>query len=294
MKFIKDNYLRVSGTGDSFRFEVDPPKDRTIKFQDACISVANEVYSKKQGKLYLMYSGGVDSEYILELFLSLGMDVTPVIIRLKPNYNEHDIKYAIDFCESKKLKPIIYDIDYDNFVKSGKIIEVGESSRCGAYQLPATFHAVSQLDGTIVMGSHGPTHITKFKTPDGKWVVDELEQLHSVLHHFDNNKIYGCPFFLAHTAEQYYSFLMHPINRDLAENKYLGWQNNNFMKWKMFSELSGFNIPERPKFTGYENIENSDIYKHQNIQWFDTVGSKWHGFYGVNFFDMINHLNTDK
>ena len=323
MQFIKDNYLRVSGSGDSFRFEVDPPKDRNIKFHDACISVAHEVYSKKQGKIHLMYSGGVDSEYILEVFLSLGMDITPVIVRLKPNYNEHDIKYAIDFCESRKLKPIIYDIDFDEFVKSGKIIEVAEASRCGAHPLPSTFHAVSQLDGTIVMGSHGPTHITKFEIPNDvggivnnrnivlideegtggsilkpinipvgdKWVVDEYEQLHSVLRHFENNKIYGCPFFLAHTAEQYYSFLMNPINRDLAENKYLGWQNNNFMKWKIFNDSSGFNMLERPKFTGYENIDKSDIFKHENVQWFETVGSKWHGHYGVNFSDMIRHLN---
>jgi hypothetical protein len=291
MQFIKDNYLRVSGTGDSFRFEVDPPKDRSVEFHDACISVANEVYSQKQGKLYLMYSGGVDSEYILELFLSLGMDITPVIVRLKPNYNEHDIKYAIDFCESRKLKPIIYDIDFDDFVKSGKIIEIGEASRCGAYELPSTFHAVSQLDGTIVMGSHGPPHITKFKIPGGVWVVNEMEKLHSALRYFEHNKIHGYPFFLAHTAEQYYSFLMHPTNKDLAENKYLGWQNNNFIKWKMFNELSGFNMPERPKFTGYENIEKSDIFKHENLQWFQTVGTKWHGFYGVNFFDMIKHLN---
>jgi hypothetical protein len=293
MEFIKDNYLRVSGTGDSFRFEVDPPKDRSIKYHDACISVANEVYSKKQGKLYLMYSGGVDSEYILELFLSLGMDITPVIIRLKPNYNLHDIKYAIHFCESRKLKPIIYDIDFDDFVKSGKIIEVGEAAQCGAYQLPPTFHAVSQLDGTVLMGSHGPVHITKFDMPNGQWVVDEREQLHSVLRHFQNNKIHGCPFFLVHTAEQYYSFLMHPTNKHLAENKYpAGWQSNNFMKWKMFNQLSGFNMLKRPKFTGYENIKKSDIFKHENVQWFDNLGSKWHGHHTVDFFDMIKHLKS--
>jgi hypothetical protein len=291
MKFIKDNYLRVYGTGDTFRYEVDPPKDRTIVFHDACISVANEVYSNKQGKLYLMYSGGVDSEYILSLFLSLGMDITPVIVRLNPNYNSHDIQYAIDFCESRNLKPIIYDIDFDDFVKSGKIIDIAEACQCGAYQLPSTFHAVSQLDGTVVMGSHGPTHITKFKIPEGVWVVDEMEKLHSVLKHFEHNKIIGCPFFLAHTAEQYYSFLMHPTNRDLAENKYLGWQSNNFIKGEMFNGLSGFNMPKRPKFTGYENVEKSEIFKHENIQWFESVGKKWHGFYGVDYFEAVKRLN---
>lgn len=294
MEFIKDNYLRVYGSGADFRYEVDPPKDRNIGFHDACKSVAQEVYTNKQGKLYLMYSGGVDSEYILSLFLSLGMDITPVIVRLNPNYNLHDIQYAIDFCESKKLKPIIYDIDFDDFVKTGKILDVAKACQCGAYQLPSTFHAVSQLDGTIVMGSHGPTHITKFETPGGVWVVDELERLHSVLNHFEVNKINGCPFFLAHTAEQYYSFLIHPTNKSLAEDKYMGRMSNNFIKGEMFNQLSGFNMPKRPKFTGYENIEKSEIFQHENIQWFETVGKKWHGSYSVNYFELVNQLNLKK
>lgn len=291
MEFIKDNYLKVYGTGPTFRYEVDPPKDRSVKFHDACISVAKEVYAKKQGKLYLMYSGGVDSEYILNLFLSLGMEITPVIVRLKPDYNTHDIKYAIDFCTSRKLNPIVYDIDFDDFVKSGKILDVAEACRCGAYQLPSTFHAVSQLDGTIIMGSHGPTYVTNFQIKNDVWVVSEMEKLHSVLNHFKNNKIYGCPFFLAHTAEQYYSFLMHPLNKDLAENKYLGWKSNNFIKGDMINELSGFHMPKRPKFTGYENIESSAIFQHENMQWFETIGKKWHGFHGIEFFEAVKRLN---
>lgn len=288
MEYIKNNYFRSYGSGDTFRCEIDPPKDKTIKFHDASTALAHEIYAKKQGKIYLLYSGGIDSEYILNLFLSLNMDITPVIVRLNPNYNLHDIQYAINFCESKNLKPIIYDIDFDDFVKSGKILDVAQSCQCGAFELPPIFHAISQLDGTIITGNHGSPYITKFNRPNGAWVIEEEQQIHSVLKYFINNKIIGHPFFLVNTAEQYHSLLIQPSNIALVSNEYTGWQNNEFIKCKMYNELSGFNMIIRPKFTGFENIKNSGIFQHENLQWFETDPQKWRSVCSLNYFDIVN------
>ena len=180
MNFLKNNYLRTSGSGTTFCAEIDPPKNKNANFHTTSIDVAEQVYQSRQGKLYLMYSGGIDSEYILNLFLSLGIDIVPVIIRLTPYYNDHDVKYAFDFCESKKLKPIIIDLDFDDFVKSGKIVDIANEFKIGAYQLPSTFSCLDQLDGTVVMGSHGPPHMLLVQTTN-TLLVDEIEPLHTVL-----------------------------------------------------------------------------------------------------------------
>lgn len=288
MEFVKNNYLRTLGSGKTFKFEVDPPSNKTADFHSTTLEVAQEVYLKKQGKLYLMYSGGVDSEYLLNVYLSLGIDIVPVIVRLNPNYNYHDVKYAFDFCQSKKLKPIIIDINFDDFVKSGKIIDVAESCQCGAYQLPSTFYAVSQLDGTVVMGSHGPPHMKK--TENEEWVVDEMEAIHSVLTYFKNNKIYGCPFLLSYTAEQYFSFLNDPVMVDLANNKIPGKLGNHSTKGLVYNNVSGYKLEKRQKYTGYENIENREIFQHEHIKWFETVGKKWYGTFDINYFDLIKKL----
>lgn len=280
------NYMRSYGSGDSFRVEIDPTTN--IKdFHQASLGVAEELYLKHK-KIYVMYSGGVDSEYILNVFLSLGIDVTPVIINLKPHYNEHDTKYAFDFCESKKLKPLVIDLDFDDFVQSGKIISIAENSQCGAYQLPSTFYAASQLDGAVVMGSHGPPYLTKH---NGEWFVNEYEQLHSVLKHFKFDGLEGCPFFLVHTPEQYYSFLNHPLMLDVASNKYKGRLGSTFIKGEIYNDFSGFGMEKRPKFTGFENIEKSSISQHENIKWFLNIGKQWCGHYSQKYSDVAN-INT--
>jgi hypothetical protein len=290
MIFLKNNYLRTSGSGATFRAEIDPPQTKNLNFHNISLELAEQVYQTRQGKLYLMYSGGVDSEYILNLFLSLGIDIVPVIIKLNPCYNEHDVKYAFDFCESKKLKPIVIDMDFDTFVRSGKIVDIATEFQIGAYQLPSTFHCLNQLDGTIVMGSHGPPHMT-LDQQTNTWMIDEIEPLHTVLKYFEKNKIFGCPYFLVHTPEQYLSFLQHPIMQDLADHKFPGKLGNNSTKGLVYNKVSGFNMTERQKYTGYENIENREIFNHPNLKIFEEFKKQWWGRWSEPYDQFIKRMN---
>lgn len=290
MEWTKNNYLRASGSGLTFKAEIDPPENKNANYHSISLEVAEKVYNCKQGKIYVMYSGGVDSEYVINLFLSLGIKITPVIVKLKPNYNYHDIKYAFDFCESKKLKPIIIDIDFDEFVTSGRIIDMAQEYQIGAYQFPSTFHALTKLDGTIVMGNHGPPHMSKnLKT--GEWFVDEIEPYFAVLKFFEKNKIFGAPFLLAHTPEQYLSFLKDPVMQALSKNHFEGKIGNNSIKWIVYNRLSNFNQTLRKKYTGYENIENSEIFNHPNLKIFEEFRNKWWGTYSEPYNAIIDRLS---
>ena len=291
MNFLKNNYLRTSGSGATFCAEIDPPTNKNANFHTTSIEVAEQVYQSRQGKLYLMYSGGIDSEYILNLFLSLGIDIIPVIIRLKPYYNDHDVKYAFDFCQSKKLKPIVIDLDFDNFVQSGRIVDIATEFKIGAYQLPSTFSCLDQLDGTVVMGSHGPPHMT-LDQKTNMWMVDEIEPLHTVLRYFEKNKINGCPYFLVHTPEQYLSFLQHPIMKDLADHKFSGKLGNNSTKGLVYNDVGGFDLVTRQKYTGYENVENSEIFNHPNLKIFKEFKNQWWGIYQEPYHTLISRLQN--
>jgi hypothetical protein len=289
MPFVQNNYLRTVGSGEKFRAEIDPPKNKNSNFHITSLSVAEQVYQHRQGKLYLMYSGGVDSEYVLNIFLSLGIDIIPVIVKLNPGYNEHDVKYAFDFCESKKLKPIVIDLDFNDFVKSGKIVDIAREYQIGAYQFPSTFHAMSQLDGTVITGNHGPPHLFLDKTTN-TWHVDEIEPYHTVLKYFEKNKIHGCPFFLVYTAEQYLSFLEHPIMQNLANHAYPGKLGNNSTKKFVYNDISDFNLVDREKYTGYENIETSEIFQHPNLTIFDEFKKQWWGQWSEPYHDFIARM----
>ena len=104
MNNTKNNYIRANGTGPSWQLEIDPLPSKFNNFYVESCRAAEEIYDLRQGKVHIMYSGGIDSEHCLSVFLSLGMDVTPVIIRLNPGHNDHDTAYAFKFCQSKLLR----------------------------------------------------------------------------------------------------------------------------------------------------------------------------------------------
>lgn len=289
MFYTQNNYLRTFGSGKHFRAEIDPPNNKSTNYHIVTKSIVEEIYSTRQGKLYLMYSGGIDSEYILSIFLDLKINVTPVIVRLKPDYNDHDIKYAFDFCQSKKLNPLIVDIDFDLFVTSGKILDIAKEYHIAAYQFPGTFYAMAQLDGTIITGNHGPPHLF-LEQSTNTWHVEEIEPYHTVIKFFEKNKIHGCPFLLVYTPEQYLSFLEHPVMQDLVNHKFPGKLGNNSTKKFVYNSISNFNFVNRIKFTGYENIENSEIFQHPNLKCFDDFKKEWWGQWSEPYDQFIKRM----
>lgn len=282
-------YIQRSGTGKTFHVDIGAPQDKNPNYHELAKQLAQEIHDKKQGTIYLMYSGGADSEYVLNVFLELGINVTPVIIQLNPGYNEHDVKYAFDFCQSKGLTPLVVDLDFNTFVTSGLIREIGEEFKVATYQLPTTFHVVNQLDGTIVMGSHSIPHITK---EDTGWHVNEYEPIWTAIDFFTAKGIYGCPFFLIQKPEMYYGLLNHPIMHDLANDRIPGKLGNNSSKIQIFNSISEYryNLKQRPKYTGFEYIEECDIFQHENLQWFVNVAKQWWGIHKEPYLPLIERL----
>ena len=114
------NYLRTYGSGSSFSVEIDCPNNKKADYFLECCSVADKIPTNE--KIYLMYSGGVDSEYIANILLHRRIKFIPVIVKLLPNYNDHDIQYALNFCKLNNLVPKIIDIDFDKFISSTKFL----------------------------------------------------------------------------------------------------------------------------------------------------------------------------
>lgn len=74
--------------------------------------------SFKKFKNPLLYlSGGIDSEFVALAMLDANIDFTPVIFQWVDDnntiYNIHDILYAIDFCNSHVLTPIIRKVNIE-------------------------------------------------------------------------------------------------------------------------------------------------------------------------------------
>ena len=284
MQISKNDYIRHCGTGDTFSISIDRlPAKFDNHYIEAC-RAAEEIYNLKQGKLYLMYSGGVDSEYALNVFLSLGMDVTPVVVRMNPYYNAHDFKYASDFCDSKNITPVIIDIDLKEFITSGKILDIAKSMRSSVYQYSTTAHAISKLDGTIICGDGEPY----INNQNGVWSVTVYEYDYALVNYYKDNNIHGTPHFNRYTPEMMISFLTTTRMRELTENKHPGKLGSNSSKGIIYNDVSNFGLTLRPKYHGFELVETNDIFKHDVFKEFNTL--PWTGIYHEEYNSFLKRL----
>jgi hypothetical protein len=255
----KNNFYRTLGTASTFQLQIDPVTRDVGSYCDELILNATEIYDKKVGKLYCMYSGGIDSELVMEVFLSLGMDITPVIVNLIPNYNSHDMKWAYDYCNKKNIKPLVINLDLEKFIKSGEILDVAKKSRTGFYQYLSTMKAAMSLDGEVLTGQDEP-YISPI---DNTWYFVEKESWCAWANLYNEKHIQGTGCFLSWSAETLLAFMLDPTIQDLGNNRLEGKKGTYSSRKFVYGRK--FPMPTREKYTGWEFVEETDLINHENI-----------------------------
>lgn len=298
MELIKNNYLRGSGNGPTWHVDIDPPTRKVKTYFEETLDTAKYVYDNKEGHVYLLYSGGLDSQYVFNVFHHLKFDFTPVIIKLTNSqgvdYNGHETKYAFEHCELTGIKPEVIEFDYDAFIESNKAYEIATSVECATPAIPTTLHIAEQLPGFVVFGNDPPY----LKNNNGKWQLEELEIIHSILRFFKLKNLKGCPFILSYTAEMMLSFLLDPAIVSLVNNPNSGKLGTNSTKVHVYNNGSGFNMTNydfvtknRVKSNGYEIIYHAPISQHPNMQSFLELRKKWSGAYYEDYETVVKRLS---
>ena len=284
INLLHSNYITCSGSGSAWNVEINSPSRLPASYFDETIIVAEMIWSQKQGPINLCYSGGLDSEYVLSVFIELGMTINPVIMRTQ--YNHPETQYAFKYCEAKNIKPIVIDLDYDKFVTSGKFLEIATKTQCSAYQYIANMWLTSQIDGTVITGDSDP-HLFLNNT---KWYVDEIEPTYKQFDYFTQNNIHGTPFFLSYTAEQYLAFLLDPTIENLANNKIPGKTGSYSSKVHVYNNQDKFKLEQRTKLTGYELVEKSNIFNHPDMQYVNSWKDEYWGSCNKEYHSLVDTL----
>ena len=246
------------------------------------------IWSQKSGPLYLCYSGGLDSEYVLNVFLQLGMNIQPVVMRTQ--YNHPETKYAFKLCDEKNIKPIIIDLDYDKFVESGQFIEIANETKCSAYQYIANMWLTSQIDGNVITGDSNP-HL--FLNEDKKWYIDEWEPTYRQFDYFKKHNIEGTPFFTSYTSEQFLSFIVDPTMQRLVNNEIPGKTGSHSSKVHVYNNQDKFVLEQRTKLTGYELVESNPIFNHPDMQLVNSWKETLWGSHNFEYYSLVNRLKND-
>lgn len=302
MELTKNNYLYGIGHGETWHVNIDPPTRKVKTYFEETLDAVEYIYANKTGKFQVLYSGGLDSQYVCEVLLYLGIEFEPIIVELKNNKGEvlnmHDIKYAYEFCEARNITPTTYDLNFQKFIDSGKNVDIAESVTCCSLAQPATMYVASQLDGFTLLGNDPPYMRLE---PNNVWVLEELEYIHSLLRFYKKYNVNGCPFLLSYTPEMMLAFLLDPSIKKLGTGQLPGKTGSNSTKSHVFNNGSNFNMPSydfvthsRVKFTGYENIVKSELNNHPNIQIFENFNKKWNGEYLEPYVDVVKRLSVNQ
>ena len=316
MELIRDSYLRGSGSGPTWHVDIDPPKRKVKSYFEETLLTSEYMYANKTGKLLLMLSGGLDSEYVFRVFRHLKFDFTPVIIRLigkhcSTDYNANDIAQGFKLCKTYNIEPIVINFDFDKFFDSGEIFELMHTWRCRGIGVVTILKVAESLDGFTVMGNDPP--YLKFNEQIKEWQLEEEELIHTLLRFYQGKNLNGCPFLLSYTPEMMLSFLLDPHIVDLASGKYPGKRGTNSTKSYVFNNGSGFNMDHynfnlaekiihgevngiempRVKQNGLELIiKIPHFYKKiQEIMGVNTDDALYTGCYRENYHDVVKRLS---
>jgi hypothetical protein len=298
-ELVKNDYTYGINHGPDWTIHINQATRPVKTYFEETIESTISLYEKVGGPWSLLYSGGLDSHYALNVLQYLNIPVEPVIINLTDNagltYNNEEIKYAFEYCQEKNIKANIVNFNYEEFLDSGEIIEIAEKFKIGSYRIPARLKVAGQQDNFVILGDN-PPYITSI---DGKWYFEELEVTYSQLNFFKQNKIHGTPFILSYTPEMMLAFLLDPAINKLANNYWPGKLGTNSSKAHVYNNGSGFNMKNydfksknRIKLTGFEKIDQSRFANHPSIIYMEEkLRSNWGGIYLEEYFHLVERLS---
>ena len=100
--------------------------------------------------------------------------------------------------------------------------------------------------------------------------------------------IHGTSHFNCYTPEMSAAWLLKSRMIDLANNSVSGKLSSHSSKFILYNDQSPFNLIERPKLTGYENIATSPIVSHPNINKVLELGKAYNGKFSIPYNQFVN------
>lgn len=219
---------------------------RIESFRAECGNAARLIRDCKQGPLWIMLSGGSDSECAMRSFVDARIPVRALIVRFKGDLNIHDISYAVIAAESLGVPYKIVDLDILKFVET-QGYDICKRIQSGWLSMALVCWAMSQVDGVPIVGNGDCfLHIKR----DNNYYMSEREAVVGLYRYLQLENRDGVPGFLQYTPEQMLSYLQHPITRNFVRDKPI--VHNERAKIQIYVEQ--FGMHHRTKYTGYEKF----------------------------------------
>lgn len=267
--------------------EFDRAKRLPGSFKEECLRVANEIPGSDP---VILLSGGKDSEVVARSFMEIGRKFRCVILQYSYD-NDFEMEWAIKFCKEYNIPFEVKYINVDEYYTDQFLYDLHRLfDRTGEYA--NWIWMIDNIAGDLIGGNgividhcfrgtnmfeaksagndlkfgdyvYPSQMVDRTGTPNDWWfgvseqVGDSWENWINVTGRKGTSKFFGFD------AEIFLSQLLDPYFQDVINNRILDWPDkgeggsykNTFYR-RHFPELK-----ERPKYTGFEAVLNSQTRK---------------------------------
>jgi hypothetical protein len=146
LDLVPYNYYR------DFQIFVAPHEYKKLSFTNATYYTC-ELIASRYSNLYVAFSGGLDSEYIVRAFHRLQVPFIPVIV---PFSNEKESSYALSVCKELNLNPVVIDTDEEKFFKCflEQVLLKYNSPAYNVTQQILALEYTNSVGGTLILGNN--------------------------------------------------------------------------------------------------------------------------------------------
>jgi|694.fasta_scaffold14001_12 hypothetical protein len=221
----------------NFLVDICPYPVKILNFDDEC-NITAKIIANFNKKIYIGLSGGIDSEFVCEVFLKNKIDFIPIIVCY--DGNEEERAYAFKYCKEKQIKPIIIEITEKQIVNCIWNTLVKKFNGIGIYSVGAIIAAeyAENNNGIFVEAEH--------------FIGDGLEEIQDFKYYIPEWDFYTSVLF----PKKVFLFFLYRLELCHAMIKTIDIKHNDWMTYKHIV----YNRPLRPKMKpSYSRIVNKII-----------------------------------
>ena len=101
-KVTYQNHLSVKNTTD-YNVKMGRCNKMPMDFKSEALRAANLI-AQESDDIWISYSGGIDSEFIIRVFLEAGIRFRVATMVMKNETNDYDLQHSRSFCNSMGIK----------------------------------------------------------------------------------------------------------------------------------------------------------------------------------------------
>lgn len=252
------------------------PDRRPLSVKEECLRAAREIGDRFHGeRLTVVYSGGRDSDFVLESFRRARVPVKAVIVLAKDGMNLAEALNASEFEVRAGFGEFeVVEFDHRSFITSSEYRDLLRRAQCPYSSFLWYWGALlGKVKGPLVCGVMEPA----FGLAKGVWAISMPEYEYSVYRVYDQCGVVGVPSFFCWDAELWASFMLSPTYYDCMTNKRAGAEHSNAVKGDLLEQTFGHRsrpkqvIHVRQEFWTDLSLGGTDIFTVDARSWFAAI-----------------------